>query len=127
MCPVPKHGTVADLLPTYLHPFLRNRAELGKCPVPWAFAATKNIVYAMDPNGYFDRELSCGSGQQPAAYGLAPEVLKQLKEETRREFPTDQMIYELRLLRAVKAAKEESGEQLLLPKARSGSTICCVG
>ncbi|TDA69376.1 MAG: hypothetical protein D9V47_05600 [Clostridia bacterium] len=52
---------------------------------------------------YFDVERAASEA------GLAPEVLKQLKEETRREFPTDQMMYELHLLRAVKAAKEKAG------------------
>ena len=38
--------------------------------------------------------------------GLSPKVIRKIEKEVRREFPKDEMMYELHLMRAIDAEKK---------------------
>ncbi len=50
--------------------------------------------------------------------GLADEVIRRIREDVRQEFPKDEMMYELHVMRAIESEKnkvmrfEKKGEQL---------------
>jgi hypothetical protein len=56
--------------------------------------------------------------------GLSEWIIKRTKEEVRKEFPNDEMMYELHVMRAIEAEKNKAlGLKTRMRRKRGGQTL----